>query len=222
MRSQLLAYGVALSCFLFVVKIQHSEATCDTVLVWEGVPEADYDRRFASINEPDGRPLGFNRSVIPYSGDNQPNPCIRVENTMDRRIEVMAQAVTGSSNICTDSSDGNRVCGSSLYVCEQAATGNDATYEFYCLGDSCEVNAFPFFFRFTVSPPPSEIDPELWCDARDTSEYPQSLTPALPPGRTIPPRRTTPTSGATISRGINFFVLATVSLFAMASWLNVL
>lgn len=66
-----------------------SEATCDTVLVWEGVPEADYDRRFASINEPDGRPLGFNRSVIPYSGDNQPNPCIRVENTMDRRIEVM-------------------------------------------------------------------------------------------------------------------------------------
>ncbi len=32
-----------------------------------------------------------------------------------------------------------------------------------------------------------ELDPELWCDERNTGEYPSSLAAPLPPGATLPP-----------------------------------
>ncbi|PIK58023.1 hypothetical protein BSL78_05059 [Apostichopus japonicus] len=172
---------------------------------------------YASINDPAGRPLGFNRTILPYTGNNEPNPCITIQNTGGRRIEIMAQSITGSSNICIDSQDGNKVCSASLYKCEQA-NGDSATYEFYCVGESCEADDVQMFFRFTVSPPSSEIDPELWCSDRDTSQYPLSLSPPLPPDRTIPPIRTTKTSSAETSHGIH--LLSMVATFMLAMFMS--
>ena len=44
-----------------------------------------------------------------------------------------------------------------------------------------------------------ELDPELWCDERDTGEYPSSLVAPLPPGASLkpPPPAEDPTGGAT-------------------------
>lgn len=64
----------------------------------------------------------------------------------------------------------------------------------------------------------AEIDPELWCSDRDTSQYPLSLSPPLPPDRTIPPIRTTKTSSAETSHGIH--LLSMVATFMLAMFMS--
>lgn len=200
---------IASLSLLFLVLAARAQ-DCEVNLDWVGVPPNEYDTRFASISEPDGRPLGFNRSVIPYVTEGIPNPCIRVTGTEDRRVEVMAESTPVGSTMCTYRQGGQLECSNAgIYFCEQA-TANEVKYEFLCEGTTCERTDVPFFYRFTISPPASEMDPELWCDNRDTGEYPRrlsgvtspplrptTLSGPLPPGETIPPLR--PTNQSTFS-----------------------
>lgn len=188
MRIHLRAVPIAsLGLLLLVVGLGVQAQDCEVNMDWVGVPPNEYDTRFASISEPDGRPLGFNRSVIPYVTEGIPNPCIRVTGTEDRRVEVMAESTPVGSTICTYRQGGQLECNAAgIYFCEQA-TANEIKYEFLCEGTSCEQTDVPFFFRFTISPPASEMDPELWCDNRDTGEYPRTLSGPLPPGVTMAP-----------------------------------
>ncbi|XP_033646478.1 uncharacterized protein LOC117305716 [Asterias rubens] len=168
------------------------ECTAGTATTWVGIPEESYDRNFTSVNDPNGRPVGFVPTFIPYSDLMQPNPCIVVTGTMDSRVEVMAESNPQGSIICVKDEYNREICDAQIYDCRQA-DGDSLRFEFHCDATSCDESDVQFFYRFTVSPPGDVRDPELWCDERDTGEYPSSLYVPLPTNMdlaTKPPDRT--------------------------------
>ncbi|XP_072174377.1 uncharacterized protein [Diadema setosum] len=173
-------------------------AQCTPNYPWDPIPEQNYDRNLSSINNPAGRPLGFTQAVIEYSDNENPiRPCIQVTGAADRRIEVMAESDPPGSILCMrDQSNTNPTCLAQIYECRQA-TANDVFFEFYCDADSCDESSVTFWYRFVVSEDPAVLDPELWCNDRDTGEYPTSLNNMLPPDKDLAPAPPGDTGAAT-------------------------
>ncbi|XP_033116541.1 uncharacterized protein LOC117116584 [Anneissia japonica] len=167
-------------------------AICDPISNpnWMPIEDEKYDRNYTN-----GRPLGFQSSVIRYfeTDAGGPSPCFTVPNAHDKRIEIMAESSPAGSVICVEDQLGREFCDTKLYDCRQAAD-DTVFFRFFCDAQGCSDSDVTFWFRFTVSLPPNELDPELWCNERNTDEYPSSLFIPLPTGRDLIP--ITPSSTA--------------------------
>ncbi|XP_072027004.1 uncharacterized protein [Amphiura filiformis] len=197
---------------LFLITVCHSQ--CPNPATFEVVPEDEYDRDFRSVT-PGGRPVGFEFKILYYEADGQPNPCYEIPNTGDRRVEIMAEPDGGaSSQLCVRDQLGRELCDTRIYDCRQA-NADSLNLEFFCDAASCDESDVRMWVRFAVSPPADELDPELWCDSRDTGEYPSSLAAPLPPGVSLKPAPPAedPTDG--VGRLIGTPVLMVVMLFAV-------
>jgi hypothetical protein len=105
-----------------------------------------------------------------------------------------AESNPPGSKFCVRDQFNREICDARIYDCRQAnraEDGEDAiTFEFHCDSTSCDESDVRIFYRFTISPPADVLDPELFCDSRNTDEYPSSLNAPLPTNRdlaTVPP-----------------------------------
>ncbi|XP_022081438.1 uncharacterized protein LOC110974245 [Acanthaster planci] len=214
-------------CCLSVTGV-YGQACTTNVKTWVGIPEAEYNRNYSSIDDVSARPVGFARTEIYYSDIGLPNPCIKVMGVEDTRVEVMAESNPPGSKFCVRDQYNREICDTRIYDCRQAnrveGAEDSLTFEFYCDATSCDETDVSFFYRFAVSPPGEDgFDPELWCNSRDTGEYPSSLQAPLPTNRglaTLPPDNrngATPSAHQTQSLGLAVLssVLCLVSLWMM-------
>ncbi|XP_071960148.1 uncharacterized protein [Antedon mediterranea] len=180
---------------------------------WVPLPPEQYGN-YTALFDPNGRPLGFQSSVIKYfeTDAGQPTPCYSVDNVDDKRIEIMAESSPPGSVICVEDQLGREFCDTKIYDCRQAP-GNTAYFRFFCDAQGCSDSDVTFWFRFSVSLPPNELDPELWCNDRNTDEYPSSLTIPLPTGRElIPITQPSAASALTSSVSVIFAILFLVTI----------
>ncbi|XP_038069417.1 uncharacterized protein LOC119738582 [Patiria miniata] len=200
----------------------YSQCTATNANDWVGIPEEDYNRTYSSIDDEEARPLGFARAEIYYSDIGLANPCIKVTGIEDTRVEVMAESNPPGSIFCVTDQYDREICDARIYDCRQANRpegGEDSiTFEFFCDSTSCDETDVNIFYRFTVSPPGDVQDPELFCDFRDTGEYPSSLNAPLPTNRNLATLPPDDTNGATRrTQPLGLAVLSSV-LCLVSSW----
>ncbi|XP_064632902.1 uncharacterized protein LOC135491147 [Lineus longissimus] len=171
------------SALFFCYNLSGVSGSCsNTVTNYVFGNESTYDRDYSSITS-GKKPLGFSTALWRYNTDT--NPCVKVAVSSGHRIEVMMDTEPPNTRICVKEGT-NSVCQSGkIYDC-RPTRGNTMTFEFYCDAECAEADV-NFWYRFTLSKPPGELDPELWCDSRDSSAFPDSLI-KIP----IQPRKTTP------------------------------
>ncbi|XP_054749811.2 uncharacterized protein LOC129255486 isoform X1 [Lytechinus pictus] len=193
----------------------YCDSQCDAqdYITWEPVRnESAYDRDPSSLNQPDGRPLGFQSDTIDYindAGANARRPCVTITGcTNSQYLEIMVEPEQQSS-ICTQSDVANSeaICGDGQITSCVPCPSEEVTYQFFCR-ESCDQFAVSFWFRFVISDPDTP-DPEVWCRDRNTDEFPTSLYNNNP----IPVTRgqTTPKSG----RGTSLRATLTLILCAL-------
>ncbi|XP_799992.2 uncharacterized protein LOC578301 isoform X2 [Strongylocentrotus purpuratus] len=195
---------------LFTILVLYSkdcEAQCapEDAKAWDPVRnESTYDRDPASINQPDGRPLGYQLDTLDYINDaNARSPCVTVTgciNYVDIMVETDPLARICIEDITTDAATRELICQERISSCVPCPS-EEVTYQFSCQGSSCDQSAVNFWFRFVLSDP-AVLDPELWCFNRNTDEYPSSLYNNVPVpvtrAKTMPTGRGT-SLGATFS-----------------------
>lgn len=147
------------------------------LIVFEAIPEDQYDRNFSSITDVDARPLGFDQATWSFEQNND-NPCVKITGAAQRRIEIMFethpsarlcvkdQTSQNSETQCSDAATG------SFYDCRRSSS--DAMYlEFFC--DQGEEYDVRFWYRLVLGLSPAEDPEDMWCDDRVQGEYPASL-----------------------------------------------
>ncbi|XP_074642969.1 uncharacterized protein LOC141900121 [Tubulanus polymorphus] len=147
---------------------------CDggSVIPFIPVSETNYEWTYANIQDDGRRPLGFMKGTWYYDNPYDGQLCVLVNNTKNRRIEVMVQT-SPQSRICVRNKIDSR-CNQEIVSCLQAPDNTPSTiYEFYCDAE-CSQTDVNFWYRFTVSDPAAN-DPNDWCLDRNSDEFPESL-----------------------------------------------
>ncbi|XP_025106307.1 uncharacterized protein LOC112571509 [Pomacea canaliculata] len=210
--------------FALLLLCQFISATCppNNMAVYKPINETMYDRNYSPITNTDAHPLGFYQSIVIYNNRNL-NPCINltdigasrrkfeilVETGVPKRLCVAVRSINQTNPFLDECFQTN------YFKCAQSVS-NSIFVEFYC-DEACEESDVKFWYRLTFSPLPEVMDPDMWCDNRNSAEFPSSLL-TLPQGITYAPdpTGTPPTAGGSIMQLASMWIF--MFLFCTFVW----